>query len=192
MRPKPTTPSVLPASSTPSHFERSQRPLTSAAWACGTLRAIDINNAIVCSAAETMFDSGALVTITPAFVAASTSTLSKPTPARPTTSRPLTALSTAASTLVALRTMSACAPCSAAMSASPFNPSCTSTTWPAARRRSRPASAISSVTRTRAIPPSWRVTGIITNSPTTPLHGSPMRMCPFRPRCTVIVRGIHF
>ena len=58
-------PRVLSASSTPSHFERSQRPATSAAWAWGTLRAWASSIAIVCSAADRMFDCGALTTITP-------------------------------------------------------------------------------------------------------------------------------
>jgi hypothetical protein len=40
---------------------------------------------IVCSAAETTVDSGALATTIPRRVAASTSTLSTPTPARPIT-----------------------------------------------------------------------------------------------------------
>ena len=41
----------------------------------------------MCSAAETTVDSGALATTMPRRVAASTSTLSTPTPARPTTFR---------------------------------------------------------------------------------------------------------
>ena len=44
-------------------------------------------NAIVCSAAATMFDCGAFATMIPRFVAASTSTLSTPIPARPMTRR---------------------------------------------------------------------------------------------------------
>ncbi len=39
----------------------------------------------MCSAADNALDSGALATITPALVAAATSTLSSPIPARPTT-----------------------------------------------------------------------------------------------------------
>ncbi len=80
MRPRPTTPSVLPASSTPSHFDRSHRPSTRAACACGTLRAWASSIAIVCSAVERMFDCGAFTTITPRAVATSTSTLSRPMP----------------------------------------------------------------------------------------------------------------
>ena len=49
------------------------------------LRASASSSAIVCSAAVTTFDSGALATTIPRRVAASTSTLSTPTPARPTT-----------------------------------------------------------------------------------------------------------
>ena len=48
-------------------------------------RAVASSRAIACSAAETMFDVGALTTITPRAVAAGTSTLSRPTPARATT-----------------------------------------------------------------------------------------------------------
>ena len=59
----------------------------SEACACGMLRAWASSSAIVCSAAATMFDSGALATITPRFVAAGTSTLSTPMPARPITFR---------------------------------------------------------------------------------------------------------
>ncbi len=99
MRPSPTTPSVLLASSTPSQRDRSHRPSTRAAWAWGTLRAWASSSAIVCSAAEMMFDCGAFTTITPRRVAASTSTLSRPMPARPTTTRSAPASSTSAVTV---------------------------------------------------------------------------------------------
>ena len=59
----------------------------SAACAWGTLRASASSSASVCSAAVTTLDSGALATTMPAFVAAGTSTLSTPTPARPMTFR---------------------------------------------------------------------------------------------------------
>ena len=80
-------PSVLSASSTPSHRLRSHRPALRAAWAWGTLRAWASSRAMVCSAADSTFDCGALTTITPRRVAAATSTLSRPMPARPTTTR---------------------------------------------------------------------------------------------------------
>ena len=79
------TPSVLPASSMPPHLDRSQRPSLSAAWACGMLRASATIRPMVCSAAETTVDSGAFATTIPWRVAASTSTLSTPTPALPIT-----------------------------------------------------------------------------------------------------------
>ena len=60
---------------------------SSAACACGMLRACASSSASVCSAADSTFDCGAFTTITPRRVAASTSTLSRPMPARPTTTR---------------------------------------------------------------------------------------------------------
>ena len=149
-RPSPTTPSTLPCSSTPSHFERSQRPATSAACACGMLRACASSNAMACSATERMFDVGALTTMTPRAVAASTSTLSSPTPARPTTCSDVPAASTSAVTCVEDLMISACAPTIASSSCSGLRPSCTSTSWPASANRSSPLCAIFSVTSTRA------------------------------------------
>ena len=85
MRPKPRIPSVFSYSSTPENFERSHAPLVSEACAWGILRASARSSAIVCSAAVTTFDCGAFATTIPRLVAASTSTLSTPTPARPIT-----------------------------------------------------------------------------------------------------------
>ena len=62
---------------------------------------------MVCSAADTMFDVGALQTMTPASEAHSTSMLSTVTPARPMIFKLEAASMTALSTLVAERTMSA-------------------------------------------------------------------------------------
>ena len=103
IRPRPTTPTVLSCSSTPEYFERFQAPPLSAALAGAMLRALASSSATASSAAETMFDCGALTTITPACVAAGTSTLSRPTPARATTLSRLAAASASASTWVALR-----------------------------------------------------------------------------------------
>ena len=61
---------------------------------------------MVCSAAEMMFDCGALTTVMPRRVAASTSTLSKPMPARPITLRTWARSRTSSVTLVCDRTMS--------------------------------------------------------------------------------------
>ena len=118
IRPSPTMPRVLSDSSTPFHLERSQRPALSAEWACGTLRACDNRSAIVCSAADSTFDCGAFTTITPRSVAAATSTLSSPIPARPTTTRSVAASSTSAVTCVADRMMSPWAPTTAPSSPS--------------------------------------------------------------------------
>ena len=131
IRPSPAIASVLSRSSTPSHLLRSHLPCTSAACAWGTFRATANNIAIVCSAADTIFDSGALATITPRFVAASTSTLSKPTPARPTTMRSDPASSKPSSTWVAERTINARAPLMATRNCSGVRSICTSTSCPA-------------------------------------------------------------
>ena len=147
-RPRPTTPRVLPCSSTPSHLDRSHLPATSAAWAWGMFRAWASSRAMACSAADRMFDWGALTTITPRSVAAATSTLSRPMPARPTTTRSVPAASTSAVTVVAERITRALAPTMASTSSSGDRPSCTSTSWPAAAMRSRPGWASFSVTRT--------------------------------------------
>ena len=85
IRPKPSTPSVFSYSSTPESFERSHLPSISDACARGMLRASASSSAIVCSAAVTTLDSGAFATTMPRLVAAGTSTLSTPTPARPIT-----------------------------------------------------------------------------------------------------------
>jgi len=91
------------------------------------LRAWARISAMACSATERMFDVGALTTITPRSVAASTSTLSSPTPARPTTCSDVPAASTSAVTCVAERMMSACAPAIASSNCAGLSPSRTST-----------------------------------------------------------------
>ena len=85
-------PSVFSYSSTPENFERSHLPAVSETYAWGMLRASASSSASVCSAAVTTLDCGALATTIPRLVAASTSTLSTPTPARPI-ARMLVALS---------------------------------------------------------------------------------------------------
>ena len=70
-------------------------------------RASASRSPIACSAAEIMFDPGAFATMTPRRVASSTSTLSTPVPARPTTFSRSARSRSAASTRVALRTISA-------------------------------------------------------------------------------------
>ncbi len=99
--------SVFSYSSTPVYFPRSQTPSCMDAFACGTLRAQASMRPMACSAADTMLDVGALHTMMPCSVAASTSTLSTPTPARPMMRRRSAASTTSAVTFVAERTMSA-------------------------------------------------------------------------------------
>ena len=83
--------------------------------------------------------------------AASTSTLSRPMPARPTTTSSSPASSTSAVTWVALRMTSAAAPLTASSSSSGDSPRRTSTSRPAPRMASSPLSASCSLTSTRFI-----------------------------------------
>ncbi len=78
MRPRPTTPTVLPWISTPVYFDRFHSPALRAALALAVFRATASSRATACSAAETMLEVGALTTMTPRAVAAGTSTLSRP------------------------------------------------------------------------------------------------------------------
>ena len=116
MRPRPRMPTTLSCSSTPVYADRFHLPSLSDAIACGTFRASASSSATACSAALTMLEDGALTTITPAFVAASTSTLSSPTPARATTRSRGAAAIASASIWVALRTMTASTSASAGSS----------------------------------------------------------------------------
>jgi hypothetical protein len=84
--------------------DRSHFPALSEPCACGTFRASARRSAIVCSAAETTVASGAFATTIPRRVAASTSTLSTPTPARPITFSRVAFSMSFASSLVAERT----------------------------------------------------------------------------------------
>ena len=79
------------------NLERAHLPFFKAALAGETNLALASNNEIANSAAETIFEVGALTTITPASVAAEISTLSKPTPARAITFKPLAAAIASAS-----------------------------------------------------------------------------------------------
>src|SRR5215211_2501381 len=148
-RPRPTMPRVLPYSSVPWKRLRCQRPSRRAAWAWGMLRAWARIRATVCSAAEITFDWGALTTMIPSRVAAATSTLSRPMPARPTTLRSRPVSSTSASTRVADRTTRASTPATALSSSSRVMAVRASTSWVEASS-STPASASGSVSRTRA------------------------------------------
>ena len=105
-RPRQKMASVFSYSSTPVKRPRSHSWAFTTALAWATLRAQASMSAMVCSAALTMLEVGALHTMTPRSVAASTSTLSTPTPARPMTRRRPPASMTSRVTFVAERTMS--------------------------------------------------------------------------------------
>ena len=81
-RPSPTTPRTLPASCVPVNLLRSHLPDLTLSLARGTLRARDSKRARVCSAVETVLPPGVFITTIPRRVAAATSILSTPTPAR--------------------------------------------------------------------------------------------------------------
>src|SRR3954466_8543765 len=150
IRPRPTTPIVLSVTSTPVKRLRFHSPDFKLDVACGTRRATDNSSAIACSAAETMLDVGALTTRTPRAVAAGTSTLSRPTPARATTLSWSAAASASASTCVALRTMIASTPLRAGRSAPRSAPS-TVRTSKSLERTSSALGANSSPTRTTGL-----------------------------------------
>ena len=110
-------PTVFSKSSVPVYLERFHSPSFSAECAAGMWRARLRMWPTVSSAAEMMFEVGALTTMTPAAVAALMSTLSSPTPARATTFSFGAAAMASASTFVAERTSTASASASAASSA---------------------------------------------------------------------------
>src|SRR3954454_21075854 len=147
IRPRPTTPIVLSVTSTPVKRLRFHSPDFKLDVACGTRRATDSNSAIACSAAETMLEVGALTMRTPRAVAAGTSTLSRPTPARATTLSRSPAAMASASTVVALRTIRASTPASAGSSAARSAPS-TERTSKSSESTARALGASSSATRT--------------------------------------------
>ena len=104
MRPKPTTPRVFLKSSMPEKLFRSHWPAFMEAAACGTGRAPHRIWVNVSSAVAMVLPEGVFMTMTPRSVAASTSTLSTPTPARPTTFNSGAAANTAAVIFVSERT----------------------------------------------------------------------------------------
>ena len=100
------SPSVLAVSSTPMNRCFSHRPAWVERSACGICRARASSSAIVCSAAVIELPNGVFITMTPRAVAAATSMLSTPMPARPITFSRSPAAMTSAVTLVAERTAS--------------------------------------------------------------------------------------
>ena len=96
------------------NLERAHLPFRRAALAGEMKRAEASNKEIASSAALTMFEVGALTTITPAAVAAGISTLSKPTPARAITFKPFAAPIASESIFVAERIKTASTPLASA------------------------------------------------------------------------------
>ena len=116
-------PTVLSSSSTPEYLLRFQAPPLSASLAGAMLRAVASSRPTASSAAEVMLEVGALTTMTPATVAALTSTLSSPTPARATTFSREAAARASSSICVAERTSTASTPARAGSSSSRLAPS---------------------------------------------------------------------
>jgi len=104
MLPMPTTPRVFPAISRPWKRFFSHLPAFTLAVAAGTWRYRERIIARASSATVTEEPPGVFITTTPRRVAASTSTLSTPTPARPTTFSRGALSRSRAVTFVALRT----------------------------------------------------------------------------------------
>ncbi len=104
MRPSPRIPKVFPITSVPWNCLRSHLPAAIEACAWGTLRARLMSIVKASSAVETVLPPGVFMTTTPRCVAASTSTLSTPTPARPTTFSWVAAAITLLVTFVSERT----------------------------------------------------------------------------------------
>ena len=104
MLPQPITPSVLANSSTPRNFDFSHLPACVERSASGICRASAIIRERACSAVVIELPKGVFMTMMPLAVAALTSMLSTPMPARPTTFRLVAAAMTFSVTLVAERT----------------------------------------------------------------------------------------
>src|ERR1051326_6581673 len=144
--PRPIKPSVLPVSSVPMYAPRDHWPRLSDASAADTLRARANINASACSAAATALPPGALTTTMPRAVAASTSIVSTPAPARPMTRSLGADSSSVAVTRVSLRTSKASA--SGSSRANAARSPVTTRTRVCCRSKARPSSATGSATST--------------------------------------------
>ena len=141
MRPSPATPSVFPRTSVPRNRFFSHFPAFIAVSAAGIIRASASMSAHACSATLMLLAPGALTTRMPRPLAAATSTLSTPVPARAMMRSPGAASMSAAVTLVALRTMRASASAMSAASASGLRPERASTTQSISARSNSSAEA---------------------------------------------------
>ena len=149
MRPAPTRPSVLPYSSAPPKLLRSHAPSCIDRSAAGTRLTSASRSANVSSHAEIVLPEGAVSTATPFSVAASTSIVSTPTPARPMTLRRCARASESRVIFVALRTSTASTSAMAVARASPDSPGFVSSSKRASLRSgTSPSGAIASATST--------------------------------------------
>src|SRR5215470_3416318 len=150
MLPRPTTPRTLLHTSVPIQRSRGHSPALSEAFACGMLRATASNSESACSAVVTLLPPGVFITTTPRLVAASTSMLSTPMPARPITRRVSARASTSAVTLVRLLTISAWQPgITSRSSAGPRSGRVTISSSGCSRNRASPSGPSESLNRTR-------------------------------------------
>ncbi|OQB80814.1 MAG: hypothetical protein BWX86_02954 [Verrucomicrobia bacterium ADurb.Bin122] len=148
MRPRPTIPRVLRKSSTPLNDLRSHLPEAMEAAAWGTGRAPQSMCVKVSSAVAMVLPEGVFITTTPRSVAASTSTLSTPTPARPTTLSKGAAAMTSRVILVSERTAMACTSFTNERIFSGEEPYASTTSKPGCwRRKATPFAEILSATR---------------------------------------------
>ena len=153
-RPKPTTPRVLPSSWVPVKALRSHFPDLRLSLATATLRARASISAMVCSAVETVLPPGVFMTTMPWRVAAGTSMLSTPTPARTMALSRAWFWRTSAVNCVPDRTAIPSASFRAALSAGGSLASLVSTMTSipfSARSKASPSSASLSVTSTRYV-----------------------------------------
>ena len=136
MRPNPAMPSVFPRSSVPRNRFFSHLPCFMARSAAGTARASASISAHACSATLMLLAPGALTTRMPRALAAATSMLSTPVPARATMRRLGAAASRSGVTWVALRTIRASASARAWMRSAAGRPLRASTCQPDSERSS--------------------------------------------------------
>ena len=146
IRPRPARPSVFSRTSSPRNFFFSHLPCFIALSAAGRWRAIARISPTASSATLTLFAPGAFITTMPRALAAATSTLSTPVPARAMTRSFGAAPMMADVTLVALRTTMASASATSPASCSGARPVRASTFQPSARSRSSADAGRSSAT----------------------------------------------
>ena len=142
MRPRPTMPSVLPASCTPMNLLRSHFWARRLASAAATFRDRPSISAKACSAVLSVLPAGVFITTMPRRVAASLSMLAVPTPARTIARRRWLPASDSAVIFTPLRQMAPSCCASASRSSSPLRPVFTSWVMPcdvAASSRARPS-----------------------------------------------------